>query len=48
MHKKFWSENLKRRDLGVDEMMYLTLKKQRMRVWNGFIRLRIGSNYGLL
>jgi hypothetical protein len=53
MHTIFWLENLKLRDyledLGVGgRILKRTLGKQGGRMWTEFIKLRIGTNGGLL
>jgi hypothetical protein len=54
MHTEFWLENLEGRnhlgDLSIDERIILKwiLKKQGMRMWTGFMWLRIRTNSRLL
>jgi hypothetical protein len=53
MHKKFWSRNLKGRDLsqniGVDgRILERILEKWCRKMWTGFIWFRIGISGGLL
>jgi hypothetical protein len=54
MRIKFWSENLKgtdySEDLGVDGMIILEyiVRKERGKVWIGYIWIRIGASDGLL
>jgi hypothetical protein len=54
VHTTFWPENMKGRnhkeDLDIDGMTVLKwiLKKDDVRVWTGFIWLRVGTSGGLV
>jgi hypothetical protein len=49
VHTKFWSEKLKGRgNLGELRVHEIITKKQDVRMWTGFIWLRIGTSGGLL
>jgi hypothetical protein len=54
MHTKFWQENLKERDHLEDKgtegsiILECNLKQQAVRMWNGFIWLRVSPSGSLL